>query len=65
MSKPPSRRVTSLGLGQLAPTGDAEREQQVDRQQLDYGFGQFELALDETGNRAENESQHDRLQQVR
>jgi len=53
-----------LGLGQLAAAGDAQREQQVDREQLDHRLGQLELALHEAGHGTEQEREHDGLEQV-
>jgi hypothetical protein len=58
------RDVAGIGPGQLAPAAQAQREQQVDRQQLDHGLGQLELALHEAGDGAQHECQHDGLQQV-
>jgi hypothetical protein len=42
----------------------ADREQQVDREQLEHRLGQLEFAADEPGDRAEHEGEHDRRQQV-
>jgi hypothetical protein len=57
-------KSSHVGLGKLASTRQAQREKQVDGQQLHHGLGEFELALDGARERAQQKGQHDGLKQV-
>jgi hypothetical protein len=46
-------------LGQFLPAGDANREQQIDRDQLQDRVRQFQFRSQQAGHDAEHEGQHD------